>query len=85
MSGGQARNIALMQLFADVCEVPVVLPKDCDQAVCLGSAMLGRLAHDFAEENKKKDKRTISDMKQNQAEKLWNIMVSAALYPVFLP
>ncbi len=26
MSGGQAKNRELMQLFADVCRMPVVLP-----------------------------------------------------------
>ncbi|KAF8898113.1 FGGY family of carbohydrate kinase [Gymnopilus junonius] len=47
MSGGQARNTLLMQLFADVCCMPVVLPANSDQAVGLGAAMLGRLADAF--------------------------------------
>ncbi|THH01759.1 hypothetical protein EW026_g1009 [Hermanssonia centrifuga] len=44
MSGGQAKNIALMQLFADTCNMPVVLPKSSGAAVVLGAAMLGRFA-----------------------------------------
>ncbi|KAF4616009.1 hypothetical protein D9613_011456 [Agrocybe pediades] len=75
LSGGQARNLPLMQLFADVCDVPVVLPKDCDQAVCLGSAMLGRLAHEFAQEEEEMGKKRIGEMKERQAERLWGIMV----------
>ncbi|KAG5650779.1 hypothetical protein H0H81_011077 [Sphagnurus paluster] len=44
MSGGQAKNRALMQLFADTCGVPVVLPFEHSGAVVLGAAMLGRFA-----------------------------------------
>ena len=45
MSGGQAKNAMLMQLFANTCSMPVVLPKSGGDAVVLGSAMLGRFAH----------------------------------------
>lgn len=68
MSGGQAKNTELMQLFADVCDVPVVLPVDSDGAVVLGAAMLGR----FAAEAHSRDK-------EAQAERLWDIMVSGIL------
>lgn len=44
MSGGQAKNSALMQLFADTCNMPVVLPQNSGIAVVLGAAMLGRFA-----------------------------------------
>lgn len=44
MSGGQAKNAALMQLFADTCGMPVVLPQSSGAAVVLGAAMLGRFA-----------------------------------------
>lgn len=44
MSGGQAKNAALMQLFADTCAMPVVLPQSSGIAVVLGAAMLGRFA-----------------------------------------
>ncbi|KIK35006.1 hypothetical protein CY34DRAFT_110062 [Suillus luteus UH-Slu-Lm8-n1] len=44
MSGGQAKNVAMMQLFADTCNIPVVLSKSHSEAVVLGAAMLGRIA-----------------------------------------
>jgi len=65
MSGGQAKNVPLMQLFANTCNIPVILPKNSGTAVVLGAAMLGR----FAVEAK-------GDMDANdQCEKLWKIMV----------
>ncbi|PPQ94200.1 hypothetical protein CVT25_006854 [Psilocybe cyanescens] len=64
MSGGQAQNRPLMQLFADVCGMPVVLPANSDQAVGLGAAMLGRLAAEYG-----------GSGKEGQARKLWNVMV----------
>ena len=66
MSGGLARNAELMQLFADVCSMPVVLPQDSGSAVVLGAAMLGRFAAEAG-----------SKGKEGQAERLWDIMVSA--------
>lgn len=65
MSGGQAKNIPLMTLFANTCKIPVVLPANSGAAVVLGAAMLGR----FAAEAKK-----ITDS-QGQANVLWDIMV----------
>lgn len=65
MSGGQAKNAALMQLFANTCNMPVILPHNSGTAVVLGSAMLGR----FAAEAKPGMEPTA------QAEALWNIMV----------
>lgn len=62
LSGGQARNAVLMQLFADVCGIPVVLPASHSEAVVLGAAMLGRIAAD----------------KVLASEKMWKIMVSLA-------
>lgn len=64
MSGSQAQNALLMQLFADVCAIPVVLPANSSQAVCLGAAMLGRLAAESS-----------GSGKDGQAERLWDIMV----------
>lgn len=66
MSGGQAKNRELMQLFADVCRMPVVLPADSDGAVVRGAAMLGR----FAADAHSRDRTT-------QAKRLWDIMVRA--------
>lgn len=65
MSGGQAKNAELMQLFANVCSMPVVLPVDSGGAVVLGAAMLGRFAAGAG-----------SRGKEGQAERLWDIMVS---------
>lgn len=64
LSGGQARNAVLMQLFADVCQVPVILPASYSEAVVLGAAMLGRIAAE----------------KVTTSEQMWKIMVSPALH-----
>ena len=72
MSGGQAKNIPLMQLFANTCNMPVILPNNSGAAVVLGSAMLGR----FASEAK--------DVKMNakeQCDALWKIMASVVPSP----
>ncbi|KAJ7087257.1 hypothetical protein B0H15DRAFT_983301 [Mycena belliarum] len=66
MSGGQAKNLVLMQLFADTCGMPVVLPFEHSGAVVLGAAMLGR----FAAQTQGK-----SAMGEKEAgEMLWGIM-----------
>ncbi|EJD00891.1 Pentulose kinase [Fomitiporia mediterranea MF3/22] len=62
MSGGQAKNAKLMQLFADVVGMPVVLPESTADAVSRGSAMLARFARERQEGNTKQDL-------------LWDIMV----------
>jgi len=67
MSGGQAKNILLMELFANVCGMPVVLPFSHSLAVVLGAAMLGRFAHEASREKLAEDQ---------IGERLWNIMVS---------
>ena len=66
MSGGQAKNIPLMQLFADTCNISIVLPQNSGAAVVLGAAMLGR----FASEAKSQKLDT-----KAQCEALWKIMV----------
>ncbi|THV00590.1 Pentulose kinase [Dendrothele bispora CBS 962.96] len=68
MSGGQAKNIPMMQLFADTCGMPVVLPFDHAGAVVLGAAMLGRFA---AEAMGRKE--PMKETEQN--ELIWKIMV----------
>jgi len=55
----------LMQLFADTCRMPVVLPQSSGAAVVLGAAMLGRFAVEA---------HTLKDT-QAQGEALWRIMV----------
>lgn len=64
LSGGQARNAVLMQLFADVCGVPVVLPASYSEAVVLGAAMLGRIAAE----------------KVTESEQMWKIMVTLVFH-----
>lgn len=77
MSGGQAKNTALMQLFADTCSMPVVLPQSSGAAVVLGAAMLGR----FAAEAGAMGGRV--GLRGKQGEALWNIMVGSFLFLCF--
>ena len=80
MSGGQAKNGALMQLMADVCGMGIVLPKSGKEGkkggvidpVVLGSAMLGRYADEARKEG--------AGGREGQAERLWNIMVCFAFF-----
>lgn len=65
MSGGQAKNAKLMQLFADVCGMPVILPASTSDAVTRGAAMLGR----FAAANARKS------VQVDLGEALWEVMV----------
>jgi ribulose kinase len=68
MSGGQAKNLALMQLFANTCDLPVVLPFSHSGAVVLGAAILAR----FAVEVEGIGKELTSE---EQTKMLWGIMV----------
>ncbi|KAF8211569.1 Pentulose kinase [Mycena galopus ATCC 62051] len=67
MSGGQATNGVLMQLFADVCGVGVVLPYEHSGAVVRGAAVLGRFAAEVAGQGGMGER--------EQDEMLWRIMV----------
>lgn len=69
MSGGQAKNAMLMQLFANTCGVPVVLPENSGAAVVLGAAMLGRFAAEA-------QVRTEKLARELRGQALWEIMVS---------
>ncbi|KAI5829792.1 Pentulose kinase [Schizophyllum commune Tattone D] len=66
MSGGQAKNRPMMQLFANTCGTPVVLPKESGNAVVLGAAMLGRFAAEAAGRGLGTDAQT---------QVLWDVMV----------
>ena len=68
MSGSQAKNLSMMQLFANTCSMPVILPADAGGAVVLGAAMLGR----FADEAKGKHNMG----EEEQGKLLWGMMVS---------
>ncbi|TDL29142.1 Pentulose kinase [Rickenella mellea] len=68
ISGGQTKNKPLMQLFANTCGIPVVLPASTNDAVTLGAAMLGRFAAEAGKGGKMKEG-------VEQAKALWDIMV----------
>ena len=63
ISGGQSKNVALMQLIANTCDMPVVTPDSSSTAVVTGAAMLGRFAAETSEGNGKG---------------LWDIMVRSS-------
>ncbi|KAJ6567303.1 FGGY family of carbohydrate kinase, partial [Mycena vulgaris] len=71
MSGGQATNRVLMQLFADACGMPVVLPAEHAGAVVRGAAMLGRFA---AQAQGRGQGPALGEKEQGEA--LWGIMVA---------
>lgn len=73
MSGGQAKNAALMQLFANTCNMPVVLPENSGAAVVLGAAMLGRFAAEL--QAGKTDPKEASEQR-------WKIMVRCVGMPL---
>ncbi len=82
MSGGQAKNGPLMQLFANVCQLPVVIPPHPGAAVVLGAAMLGRFAHNVTDDLERRGVaeglRTQADVDKEServGERLWDIMV----------
>jgi len=64
VSGGQSKNVALMQLFADTCNMPVVIPHSNSTAVVTGAAMLGRFAAEASERGG-----------EGNGKELWDIMV----------
>lgn len=66
-----------MQLFADTCSIPVILPFSSGAAVVIGAAMLGRFAAEVVQQENKiletqSDVEKASDVHR---ERLWNIMV----------
>lgn len=77
-TGGQAANTSLMQLFSDVCNIPVILPYSHSAAVVAGSAMLGRFAAEVAAERRYAVLETQEDVEKasyEHRERLWQIMV----------
>lgn len=67
VSGGQSKNVALMQLVANTCNMPVVVPHSSSTAVVTGAAMLGRFAAEANREGKERD-----------GKELWDIMVRSS-------
>jgi hypothetical protein len=69
-----------MQLFADTCNIPVILPFSSGAAVVLGSAMLARFAAEIYQLEDGKALETQQDVDRASdvhRERLWDIMVSA--------
>lgn len=64
VSGGQSKNLALMQLLANTCNMPVVIPHSSSTAVVTGAAMLGRFAAEVNERDRERN-----------GKELWDIMV----------
>ena len=67
VSGSQTQNMLLMQMIANICDMPVVLPHSSSNAVVLGAAMLGRYAYEIETRHLGKE----------QNEVLWKIMVGS--------
>ena len=64
ISGGQSKNVGLMQLLANTCNMPVVIPHSSSTAVVTGAAMLGRFAAEASGEG--------------NGRGLWDIMVRSS-------
>jgi len=87
MSGSQAKNIPLMQLMADVCNVSVILPHSASAAVVIGAAMLGRFAaevtgvhaKDVSGEDLFTSQDKVNEVSETEKERLWEIMVDMTL------
>lgn len=86
ISGGQAKNAPLVQLLADVCNTPIILPNNHAAAVVLGAAMLGRFAHEMAEDLTLRDKgqgfqtqQEVDEESQRIGSRLWDIMAEMSL------
>ena len=67
-----------MTLFANVCNIPVILPHAYGAAVVIGSAMLGRYAAEVHEQTGGKSLSTQEEVERvsnENKERLWDIMV----------
>lgn len=79
MSGGLVKNPILMQMLADICNMPVQLPFSHSASVVLGSAMLGCAAA-HTEETKQGPITTQDEALQRSTamkDRLWGVMVRA--------
>lgn len=84
MSGGLVKNGILMQLFADVCNVPVQLPFSHSASVVLGSAILGRVAAEEAAKGAIKTQEEAEKRSHAMKDRLWEIMVCRILVLVLV-
>lgn len=76
MSGSQAKNGPLMRLLATVLNMPVIIPPQPSAAVVLGSAMLGRFAHEISLRLPEGIHTQVDARKaaEQDGEKLWDVM-----------
>jgi D-ribulokinase len=88
LTGGQATNTSLMELFSKVCNIPVILPHSNSAAVVVGSAMLGRFAAEVATECgyvPLETQEKVEKASHNHRERLWEIMVRISFLPHITP
>jgi ribulose kinase len=75
MSGGLVKNPILMQLLADICQVPVQLPFSHSASVVLGSAMLGAIAYQEHSSNGDiTSQQQAGQRGRNMSDELWSLM-----------
>ena len=77
MSGGQVKNRALMQLIADVCQMPLILPNTPSGAVVAGCAILGRYAYELSQSQGFEEiaKQQIAERTgESNKRRLWELM-----------
>jgi ribulose kinase len=79
-TGGQAKNIILMNLLANTCNISVILPHSHSAAVVAGAAMLGRVAYqirNILKGGELKSQRDVDECSAKFGGTLWDIMVRA--------
>lgn len=78
MSGGLVKNEILMNLLANICNVPVQLPASHSASVVLGSAMLGKAAYvstQLSQSGVISDQSIAQERAHQMKDKLWEIMI----------
>lgn len=78
MSGGLVKNDLLMDLLANICNVPIQLPASHSASVVLGSAMLGKAAYvstELAQSQVISSQKVAEDRAHQMKDKLWQIMI----------
>jgi len=70
MSGSQCQNEILVKLIASSCNIPVLIPRYVQAAVCHGAAMLGAKAASADSEGKTEDLWAIMDKMSKPGRKV---------------
>ena len=73
-TGGLVKNKLLMQLLADICQIPIQLPFSHSASVVLGSAMLGAIAASEAEKGPIQSQNEAASRGRDMSAELWRIM-----------